>query len=124
MNLYFFLFASLVTRVAALNITKPNLCFWIFGFLLSIFSTRSWGGEYLLLPTLPLPTPTPAYPYPPLPIPIPTYPYPPHCYLPQPTPTPTYPNPPHPNLPLPTPTATYPNPPPPLPTPEQFLHSQ
>ena len=44
MNLYintgiFQLFASLflATRVVALNIVKPNLCFWIFGFLLSNF---------------------------------------------------------------------------------------
>ena len=82
MNLYFFLFASLVTRVAALNIPKPNLCFWIFGFLLSIFQQGA-GVEN-------------------------TYFYPPIPYLPLPLLTPTHPNPPHPYLPLCTPTPTYP----------------
>ena len=125
MNLYFFLFASLVTSVAALNTPKPNLCFWIFGFLLSIFQ-QGTGVEntylYPPIPYLPVPTPTATYPnpLPPLPTlltpthPSPYLPYPPHPYPPPPLPTPTHP---HPYLPLPTPTPTYPNPPPPLPTP-------
>ena len=113
MNLYFFLFASLVTRVAALNIPKSNLCFWIFGFLLSIFQQGAGvKNTYLYppIPYLPLPLLTPTYPYLLLPTPTPTYPYHPHCYLPQPTPTPTYPNPIHPYLPPPLPTPTHPSP--------------
>ena len=117
MNLHFFLFASLATRVAALNIPKPNLSFWIFGFLLSIFQQGAGVKNTYLYPPIP---------YLPLPLLTPTYPHP-YPYLPLPTPTPTYPpllpTPPHPHPYLSQPMPPYlPLPTPPLPTPCVSVH--